>query len=58
MFDLNFARESFGQILAAAPLTILVAVVATLAGLILAILVAIARERKIPLLSPLLSVVV
>ena len=58
MFDLNFARESFGQILAAAPLTILVAVVATLAGLILAILVAIARERKIPLLSPLLAVVV
>lgn len=58
MFDLNFARASFGQILAAAPLTLLVAVVATLVGLILAILVAIAREKKIPVLAQVLAVLV
>lgn len=39
MFDLNFAKQSLPQIIAAAPMTLLIALVATLAGLILAILI-------------------
>lgn len=47
MFDLNFARDSFNQILAAIPLTLIVALVATIIGLVLAILVVITREKRI-----------
>lgn len=58
MFDLNFAKDSFPMILKAAPLTIVISLAATLIGLILAILVAIAREKKIPVLSQFLGVLV
>lgn len=58
MFDLNFAKESFPQILQAVPLTLLVALVATLIGLILAVGVVIAREREIPVLSQVLATLV
>lgn len=58
MFDLNFAKDSFPLILKAAPLTIVISLAATLIGLILAILVAVARERKIPVLSQVLGVLV
>lgn len=58
MFDLNFARDSFPLILKAAPLTIVISLAATVIGLILAILVAIARERKVPVLSQVLAVLV
>ena len=56
MFDLNFAKQSLPQIIVAAPMTLLIALVATLAGLILAILIVMARERKypIPIVTPLL----
>lgn len=49
MFDLNFAKQSLPQIIVAAPMTLLIALVATLAGLILAILIVMARERKYPI---------
>lgn len=58
MFDLNFAKNSFNQILAATPLTLIVALVATIIGLGLAILVVIAREKRIPFLSQFLAVLV
>lgn len=58
MFDLNFAKESFSQILLAVPLTLLIALVATLIGLVLAIGVVIAREKKIPVLSQVLATLV
>lgn len=58
MFDLNFAKDSFPLILKAAPLTIVISLAATLIGLILAILIAVARERKIPVLSQVLGVLV
>lgn len=58
MFDLNFAKDSFPSILQAAPLTIVISLAATIIGLILAILVAIARERKVPFLSQVLAVLV
>ncbi len=58
MFDMNFARDSFSQILAATPLTLLITFGATIIGLLLAILVVIAREKKIPGLSQVLAVLV
>ncbi len=58
MFDLNFAKDSFNQILAATPLTLIVALVATIIGLGLAILVVIAREKRIPVLSQFLVILV
>lgn len=58
MFDLNFAKDSFNQILAATPLTLIVALVATIIGLGLAILVVIAREKRIPVLSQFLAILV
>ena len=60
MFDLNFAKQSLPQIIAAAPMTLLIALIATLAGLILAILIVMARERKktIPIVTPLVATLV
>ncbi|MDM8264019.1 amino acid ABC transporter permease [Limosilactobacillus vaginalis] len=58
MFDLNFAKDSFNQILAATPLTLIVALVATIIGLGLAILVVIAREKRILVLSQFLAILV
>lgn len=60
MFDLNFAKQSLPQIIAAVPMTLLIALVATLAGLILAILIVMARERKrpIPIVTPLVATLV
>ncbi len=58
MFDLNFAKDSFNQILAATPLTLIVALVATIIGLGLAILVVIAREKRISVLSQFLAILV
>ena len=58
MFDLNFAKDSFNQILTATPLTLIVALVATIIGLGLAILVVIAREKRIPVLSQFLAILV
>lgn len=60
MFDLNFAKQSLPQIIVAAPMTLLIALVATLAGLILAILIVMARERKypIPIVTPLVATLI
>lgn len=58
MFDLNFAKDSFNQILTATPLTLIVALVATIIGLGLSILVVIAREKRIPVLSQFLAILV
>lgn len=60
MFDLTFAKQSFHQILDAAPMTLLIALVATAAGLLLAILIVIVREKKkpIPIVTPLTATLV
>ena len=58
MFDIKFAEQSFGPILAAAPLTLLVGLGATLIGLLLAILVVVIRERKVPVLNPIFATLV
>lgn len=58
MFDSHFAITSFPQILAAAPMTIILSIVATVIGLILAVLVVIVRERKIKILNPIVGVLV
>lgn len=58
MFDLKFAEQSFGQILSAVPMTLLVGLGATLIGLVLAIFVVVIRERKIPILNPLCATIV
>lgn len=47
MFDYHFAIQSFPQIISAAPITLLIAVVSTLIGLALAIGIAIIREQNI-----------
>ena len=51
MFDTKFAVNSFSQIASVAPVTLLIAIVAAVVGLLLAILVAVVRERqvKVPL---------
>ncbi len=58
MFDLSFARQALPQIIAATPMALLIAAVATLAGLLLAILVVIVRERPLPLVTPLVATLV
>ena len=55
MFDLSFARQALPQIIAATPMALLIAAVATLAGLLLASLGVIVRERPLPLVTPLVS---
>lgn len=58
MFDLNFAKEAFPQIVLAVPLTLLIAFIATLIGLVLAIGVVIAREKQVPVLAQFLATLV
>lgn len=58
MFDFQFAVQSFPQILSAAPMTLLIAVVATLIGLLLAIGVVIIRERQIQVASQIVATLV
>lgn len=58
MFDLKFAEQSFPQILSAAPLTLLVGLGATLIGLVLAIIVVMVRENKVPVLNPIFATLV
>lgn len=60
MLDWNFAKEALPQIIAATPMALLITLVALLAGLILAILVVIVRERRrpIPVLTPLVATMV
>lgn len=47
MFDTKFAVDSFSQIASVAPVTLLIAIVAAVVGLLLAILVAVVRERQV-----------
>lgn len=60
MFDLTFAKQSFPQILSAAPMALLIALVATVAGLLLAIGIVIVREKKkpLPVITPLTATLV
>lgn len=58
MFDSHFAITSFPQILSAAPTTIYLSIIATIIGLIVAILVVIVRERHIKILDPIVGVLV
>lgn len=57
MFDWQFAKEALPKIIAVTPMALLITVVATVAGLILAILIVMARERKrpIPVITPLVA---
>lgn len=60
MFDLKFARESLPQIGAAVPMTLLITLVATVAGLALAILVVVIREKRppLPVVTPVVATLV
>lgn len=58
MFDLKFAINSFPKILSVAPITIGLSVIATLIGTILAVLIVIARERKIKVLGSVAAIYV
>lgn len=51
--NFDFIREALPQVLAAVPVTLEMAVLATIAGWILGILMAVARRNKIPVLSQL-----
>lgn len=58
MFDFRFAINSFPKILSVAPTTIVLSIIATLIGLILAILIVIIRERKIKVLDSIAAIYV
>lgn len=58
MFDTRFAINSFPKILSVAPETIILSIIATIIGLILAIFIVIVRERKIRVLEPIAAVYV
>ncbi|MEE8824601.1 putative amino-acid permease protein YxeN [Lentilactobacillus sunkii] len=58
MFDFKFAINSFPKILSVAPTTIILSVIATIIGLILAILIVIIRERKIKVFDSIAAVYV
>ncbi|MDN6043460.1 MAG: ABC transporter permease subunit, partial [Lactobacillus sp.] len=58
MFDLKFAINLFPKILSVAPITIGLSVFATLIGTILAVLIVIARERKIKVLGSVAAIYV
>ncbi len=58
LFDSNFAIQSFPKILAVAPMTIYLSIIAAIIGLILAVLIAVVRERKVPVLSPIIGIIV
>ncbi|MEY8441337.1 amino acid ABC transporter permease [Lactobacillaceae bacterium 24-114] len=58
MFDVNFAIQSFGAILGALPMTLLVAIISTIIGIIFAIGIAIIRERNIRIISPVIATIV
>ena len=58
MFDTKFAVDSFSQIASVAPVTLLIAIVAAVVGLLLAILVAVVRERQVKGLAPIVAVIV
>ncbi|GAX02590.1 glutamine ABC transporter permease protein [Secundilactobacillus pentosiphilus] len=52
MFDSNFALHSFPKILSVAPTTIVLSIIATILGFILAVLIVIVRERNVKILAP------
>ncbi|WP_282802138.1 amino acid ABC transporter permease [Secundilactobacillus kimchicus] len=58
MFDTKFSINSFPKILSVAPETIILSIIATIIGLILAIFIVIVRERKIRVLEPIAAVYV
>lgn len=58
MFDSKFAINSFPKILSVVPTTIVLSAVATVIGLVLAILMVIIRERKIKVLDSIVAVYV
>lgn len=58
MFDVKFAIQSFGAILSALPMTLLVATISTIIGIIFAIGIAIIRERNIRIISPVIATIV
>ncbi|MFT8823825.1 amino acid ABC transporter permease, partial [Liquorilactobacillus satsumensis] len=58
MFDSKFAIDSFPKILSVAPMTIYLAIVATLIGFVIAILIVIVRERQIKFLNPIVAILV
>lgn len=56
--DFNFMVKSFPKLVAVLPMTLYIAFVSLLIGFIAAVLIAIARERKIPILAQILGVLV
>ena len=58
MFDSSFALNSLPKILAVAPITIYLAIVATVIGFLVAVLIVIVRERQIKILNPIVATLV
>ncbi|WP_395320165.1 amino acid ABC transporter permease [Fructilactobacillus frigidiflavus] len=58
MFDISFAEKAFPKILEVAPVTILLSIVSIIIGLILAIIVVVIREKKIPGLNQFVGILV
>lgn len=58
MFDWKFAIDSFPQIVGALPMTLLIALVATIIGLLLAVGIAIIREKQVRGVSQAVAVLV
>ena len=56
--NFTFIKEAFPQVLTAIPVTLEMALLATLAGWILGILIAVARRNKIPVVSQICAVFV
>ncbi|UQS86021.1 amino acid ABC transporter permease (plasmid) [Nicoliella spurrieriana] len=56
--DFKFMLDSFPKLVSVLPITLYIAILGTVIGLGLAILISIVRERKTPILSPLLSLYV
>ncbi|MBW1606258.1 amino acid ABC transporter permease [Lactobacillus sp. Sy-1] len=56
--DFNFMINSFPKLLSVLPITLFISILGALLGLVLAVGVAIGREKRIPVLSPILSLLV
>ena len=56
--NFTFIKEALPQVLTAIPVTLEMALLATLAGWILGILIAVARRNKIPVVSQICAVFV
>ncbi len=56
--DFHFMASTFPKIVSVLPMTLYISIVATVIGFIFAVLIAVARERQIPVLAPVLGVLV